>query len=243
MSLAFFAMTGFAQKLTSYNKDGKWGWKDEKGKKVVIEAKYQEITGFDDTNGLSPVKLNGKWGMIDKTGTTIIPFEYEGFGSFGSNGWVRATQGGKMGFIDKEGKIIVPFKYDVIRTSSYGEMYFVKSAGKWGMLDLSGKELTELKYDFITVFAINPYKYKATLNGQDVRISATGEEEAALGATPSSKSSPAESNASKEDKPKKIYKWSCKFCGTQKQQEGVSSSPSLSGCKSGQGGQHRWESL
>lgn len=45
-----------------------------------IAPKYEDAGTFN--NGLAPVKQNGKWGYIDKTGKTVIPFQYDIAGLF-----------------------------------------------------------------------------------------------------------------------------------------------------------------
>ncbi len=170
---------GFAQDLKPYNKDGKYGWKDENGKKVVIKAQYQETANFD--GGTAKVKMNDKWGMIDKTGKVVIPIEYEFLNPEGNVIIMQKEKGGKMGFINKEGKEVLPLKYDVIKSSSYSEVYFIKLNGKWGLMSLDFKELNEIKYDKILgPIGVNPYVYKGTRNGQDFRLSAQGQEEAGI---------------------------------------------------------------
>jgi hypothetical protein len=41
----------------------------------VIPLIYEDVQDFD--NGLAAVKLDGKWGFIDKTGTMVIKAEYD----------------------------------------------------------------------------------------------------------------------------------------------------------------------
>lgn len=207
LSLILVATLGFAQNLTVFNKDGKWGWKDENGKKVVIKPIYEAEQGFNSELGLGIVQLNQKWGMIDKAGNTVIPFEYESL-VVQEKGRIAAKKNGKTGFIDKDNKEILPFKYDVIRGSSYGEVYFVKLNGKWGMMSLDLQELNEIKYDKITLFGVNPYVYKGTREGQEYRLDARGQEEASIGAVKTD--APA---AAKEAPAKKKAKYTCLGCG------------------------------
>ncbi len=200
-------IVGFAQNLTLYNKDSKWGWKDERGKKVVIEAKYEAERGFNQQTELATVKLNGKWGMINKAGETVIPFEYDDFGSI-DNGKIAAKKDGKMGFINKEGAVVLPFKYDLIRSSSYGELYLIKLNGKWGMMDLNMNELCTPQYDNITLFGVKPFVYKASRDGQNVRLDAQGKEEAEIGSTSD------ETTAKKDNqKGQKVTNYHCPRCG------------------------------
>lgn len=47
---------------------------------TLIEAKYEDAGQFNED--LAPVKENGKWGYIDETGKTVIPFRYDKAYSF-----------------------------------------------------------------------------------------------------------------------------------------------------------------
>ncbi len=44
----------------------------DKNNKVIIPFKYENV--FDFSEGLAPVKLNGKWGYIDKKDNVVISF-------------------------------------------------------------------------------------------------------------------------------------------------------------------------
>jgi len=68
---------------------------------------------------LIPTKKNGKYGYIDKTRKTVIPFIYEYAVDFHERlAWVDKNS--KRGFIDTEGKIIVPLIYDQCEDFSEG---------------------------------------------------------------------------------------------------------------------------
>lgn len=56
-------------KLISYNEKNKWGFKDKEGN-VVIEAKYNKITEFNEY-GFAGIKLNDMWGVIDEQGNIV----------------------------------------------------------------------------------------------------------------------------------------------------------------------------
>ena len=57
------------------------------------------------SESLAKVKLNNKWGFIDKTGKPVIRFEYEQAVSF-QNGKARVQKNGKWFWIDKSGKCV-----------------------------------------------------------------------------------------------------------------------------------------
>jgi hypothetical protein len=108
-----------------------------------------DTKGYDDvysfSEGLAMVKLNGKWGFIDKTGKEIIPLKYDGAHSF-SEGLVVVELNEKYGFIDTTGKEVIPLKYDDAWSFSEG-LANVKLNGKWGIIDKTGKEVIPPKYD------------------------------------------------------------------------------------------------
>ncbi len=114
---------------------GKYGYK-HKGR-VVIPAKYEAVWSFSE--GLAVVKIAGKWGYIDKTGTMVIPAKYEDVWSF-SEGLACVKINGKWGFIDTTGTIVIPAKYDYARTFSNGKAK-VKLNGREFYIDKNGKEV------------------------------------------------------------------------------------------------------
>lgn len=59
--------------LKSQEKDGKYGFVNTKGK-FVIKPIFEKVYEF--TNELAIIKYNGKWGLIDLHGNTIIEPEY-----------------------------------------------------------------------------------------------------------------------------------------------------------------------
>ena len=113
--------------------------------KVVISFKYDDVWDFSE--GLVAVKLNGKWGFIDKSGNEVVPLKYDWAGSF-SEGLANVKLYGKFGFIDKSGKVVVPFEYDDAGAFSEGlarvclfKRIHIDNIGMdylWGFIDKSG---------------------------------------------------------------------------------------------------------
>ena len=94
------------------------------------------------SEGLACVKLNGKYGFVDKSGKEIIPVKYDSAWSF-SEGLARVGLD-KCGFIDKMGVEIIPFKYDVAESFIEG-LARVKLNGKYGYIDKTDKEILPLE--------------------------------------------------------------------------------------------------
>lgn len=102
-------------------------------------VEYEPIqTGGPD---LIVKKSNCKYGCIDKTGKTIVPFIYDDIDFIGHYFMVR--KGSKWGLIDKKGEKILNIEYAGIRAS--GGFVMVNTGNKWNYIDKTG-ELTR-KYD------------------------------------------------------------------------------------------------
>ena len=63
------------------------------------------------SEGLAWAQKGEKWGAIDTTGKTIIPFEWEQAGIF-VNGIALVRKDGKFGYIDATGKLIIPCEWN-----------------------------------------------------------------------------------------------------------------------------------
>lgn len=114
--------------------------------KNVTGMRYTGAGCFAD--GKAAFKSNGKWGYIDNTGRTVIPFEYDavwGYNALGGedtpyesyNGYVTLCKDKKFGVMKDDGTIVVPFIYDGA-TPVVNGMLFVKTDGKWGVLSVDG---------------------------------------------------------------------------------------------------------
>ncbi len=114
---------------------------DKNGKKIdygVIGALSEGLYRIKDT------KIK-KYGFKDKSGTLIIPHEYDEAEEF-SGGLAKVKKGDKYGYIDKQGKVIVPFVYDLGGHFHDGAAW-VKKNGKYGYVNNMGKEITPFVFD------------------------------------------------------------------------------------------------
>lgn len=123
--------------------------------KNVTGMVYSGAGLFSD--GLAAFKSNEKWGYVDSTGRTVIPFEYDAIPNYsaigGENtpyesfeGYVTLKKDNKFGVCDSKGTVVVPFVYDGA-TPVVNGMLYVKTNGKWGVLcvdaDLLDKSAVE----------------------------------------------------------------------------------------------------
>ncbi len=87
------------------DKGSRCGFIEPSGK-FAFEPIYDTVEIFGE--GLSAAQLNKKWGYIDRTGKTIIPFKYDSAARFGSNtkGQAQVREGEKWFLIDKVGNFV-----------------------------------------------------------------------------------------------------------------------------------------
>ncbi|NLB81259.1 MAG: sigma-70 family RNA polymerase sigma factor [Clostridiaceae bacterium] len=111
-------------------------------------------SGFSEIDryfgGLAAAKKNGKWGYVDKSLKTVIPFEYDAVNLLdtyeysaadycrGFDGkYVAVKKNGMMGIINKNNETVVPFEYSVIMQGKDG-VYIAKKNGNWGLIGIGG---------------------------------------------------------------------------------------------------------
>ena len=72
-----------SDKLIAVSKNGKWGFVNEEGKKIV-DFVYEEAKSF--SCGLAAIKKDGKWGFIDPKGNVVIECQFSDAGYMSENG-------------------------------------------------------------------------------------------------------------------------------------------------------------
>lgn len=91
------------------NRNNKWLICDFNGKptsKEFDEFGYASKGGFND-NGLVSAREGEKWGFIDVTGKTIIPFKFDKISGMGFNkDYCAVMIGEKWGYIDRKGVLL-----------------------------------------------------------------------------------------------------------------------------------------
>ncbi len=121
-----------------------YGFKNEKDK-IKIKPKY-EATGYFQQYKICAVKMNGKWGFINRDGDEVIPFQYEDVKE------LYVKKDGKWGLIDETGKEIIPIRYAALFPTWKWFAVSIDSL-KFGFIDSSGKELSAFIYDGMKKYA------------------------------------------------------------------------------------------
>ena len=68
--------------------------------KKLFPGNFDDVGSFSD--GITYVRLNDWWGLIDKKGKGITPIKYDKIGEV-KNGLISVQIGGRWGFIDING--------------------------------------------------------------------------------------------------------------------------------------------
>lgn len=120
-----------------------YGFKDKSGKPVIAPI-FENVSEFE--NGLCPVKIGGKWGVINKAGEFVIKPVFEGIVGNFSNNRLLVTRGEKYGVIDIAANFVVEPKYDRIYPFANG-MAVVQKGLKFGYINTAGVEVFPPQFD------------------------------------------------------------------------------------------------
>ena len=100
-----------------------------------LEVQYNRDRRFV-RYGFMVAQKDGKYGMIDKEGSVIIPFEYDHLGQKGysrqyyefGDGYLGAVKDNKFGVVDVNNNVVIPFdrSKDTLLDMVYPDVYFLR---------------------------------------------------------------------------------------------------------------------
>ena len=147
-------------------------------KEEVLFNGYEQIEAIDnyDENyniwyekNVLKVKKDGKYGLINFTGSEILKCEYDNIYSLkGTTNSLILEKDGKIGLASNVGDVIVKPEYKEVKALgddySYGYIV-VNDENKYGIIDCSKKQVLDVIYDEVTnVFSNNLYTVKVDEN-------------------------------------------------------------------------------
>lgn len=145
---------------------------NEKNQDLFIGyEKIEAIQNYDEQNNIwyeenaLKVEKDGKYGLIDLTGKTLLECNYDSITPLiGTSKSLITTKDGKKGLISTTGTEIIPNEYEEITalTTNYEDGYIVKNnGGKYGVIGTNKKELLPTQYEEIkNVYSDNTYVVK-----------------------------------------------------------------------------------
>jgi TonB family protein len=127
------------------NSKGKYGYADNKDTRDTIVIPYQFEDADDFYEGLAAVKLEGKWGFIDKTGKMIISNQFELVRNF-SDLVCPVRKNNKWYYINKKGKKAIDGYF--LMASPFSEnLASVKTTTGYGYIDKEGSFAIKAEYE------------------------------------------------------------------------------------------------
>ena len=126
----------------------RWGFVDTSGRFVISPAysdfRVSDVYGDYEIFGVTGLAMventAGKWGAIDKSGKTVIPFDYEHLYTY-SFGLLAFQQNGKWGYMDEDLNVVIPPQYvDTTGFSSNGYAV-VYDGSKASLIDSKGNPI------------------------------------------------------------------------------------------------------
>jgi hypothetical protein len=116
---------------------------DQTGKEI-IPVQFTNIASIYDRNDLLLVSINEKKGVIARSGTTVVPTQYDEISLQGQGKYFQLTKNGKRGLADRDGHLLLPAIYDMIYVNYEGEdkiwPVLVKNGEWFYFIDKNGKE-------------------------------------------------------------------------------------------------------
>lgn len=129
-----FAEDCFTCGLAMVARDDKYGFVDACGHEVIT-CKYEDAHVFIDN--LSAVSKCGRWGVIDKNESIVVPMIYDYINIMG-NERICVCKNDKYGMLNYFGKVIVCCEYDGLSSILSDGRVEYKKQGEHGFMDLNG---------------------------------------------------------------------------------------------------------
>lgn len=105
----------------------------------VLRAQQQAL--------LLPVRIEGRYGFIDRSGTVVIPPQYDWAGFF-RDGYAPVMKEGKVLLIRSDGSLENSSGFDFIEMMG-DSLILVRSGNKWGINLVTGRTIVPCRYDEI----------------------------------------------------------------------------------------------
>ncbi|MEG2455037.1 MAG: WG repeat-containing protein, partial [Oscillospiraceae bacterium] len=127
---------------------GGYGYADVKGN-IIIKEQFGRASDFSE--GIAAVSKGDKYGAIDKTGKTVIPFIYDRAGTKMTDGVLPVQKDEKWGAVNKSGAVVIPLIYDDIMNDGgqhnmENGLLYAKLGAKWGAVNKDGNVVIPFLY-------------------------------------------------------------------------------------------------
>ena len=183
MFFVLLTISTYAQQLTAFEVNNRWGYRDESGK-TILPPVYLFAYDFNKS-GTSAVFTDSGWVYINKKETALFSvLTFDNGPDYFSDGLSRFTEHGKVGYFNESGRIVIsplfdfafPFENgsalvcDECVKIQDGEHYFLRG-GNWMKIDTTGTVIRKLSSEESENINAAP----VMLNGKLIWIDQTGQ--------------------------------------------------------------------
>ncbi|MBP2639439.1 MAG: hypothetical protein H6Q66_390 [Firmicutes bacterium] len=136
--------------LIAFLADNKMGFMDWQGHVIIEPNFYRVMYGRQDLfkEKITPISSGpfnqNKWGFIDKTGKTVVNFDYDWAEQY-QEGMALVCKNKMYGFLDSSGRQVIPLQFEDAWKFSEG-LAAVKKNGLWGFIDKQGRWVIPPQY-------------------------------------------------------------------------------------------------
>lgn len=119
--------------------------------KLIFLLTFLLVVAETSAQGLFPVKVNNRWGLMNADGEITLPTIYEAIGEFKKHGYAVMQREGKVGLLSKRGVEIVLPKYEDLKVLD-STLVAVMDEEEWMVINLRGKVVLEKGYERVQVW-------------------------------------------------------------------------------------------
>ena len=151
-SYDYYEVHNFSDGLARVRKDkeSNYAYINKEGKEVINVHCHHGCGEFKEGCAII-TNDDGVYGFIDKTGTEVIPCQFDGAGSF-HEGLAWVSNGYESGVIDKSGRIVMTIQSKHCFSFSEGLARVIIN-NKYGFIDKFGKIVIPCQYDSASDFS------------------------------------------------------------------------------------------
>ena len=110
----------------------------------LFATAFADARPFHD--GVAPVKVSDRWGLIGKTGTFTVSPRFIAMEAFGEGLAPVRVDGDAWGYARTDGSVAIQPRWDEARPFAGGRAA-VRTGTRWGFIDTSGSEIVGVQFD------------------------------------------------------------------------------------------------
>jgi outer membrane protein assembly factor BamD (BamD/ComL family) len=159
--------------------NGKYIYIDKFSGKTLINSVYDKASLFENNQAI--VMQNGKYGVIDESGKTIVPINFDDVSKSGDPDLYLVTLNEREVFYNNEGKKVLDTDYDEVPYFSNGLAIVSKGndldnskLGVYSIINSNFQELIPFKCDYIESVADNTNLFFFNIGGEGFSIPGHG---------------------------------------------------------------------